>query len=208
MIVFLHKEAHFTAPLPHKAVAQPKHKQCSGTMPAQPYCAGITSMLKSDFGNKTVRNDSDIALMVQEAMEMSQKLGSDNALLAHMGARFPQPKHYSGEPDLKNFKVFVAGLLWGMSVNLLLGSSDMHTLVQLRCLGACLKGAAFEWYFQEVEHYARSTRRWTLKSALVRLQGQFMHTFTYKHMSIQFDTAQQGSGMVQDLLNKLTRAAA
>src|SRR6266481_3399059 len=51
-------------------------------------------------------------------------------------------------------------------------------------------------------------QRWTLKSTLVRLQGQFLHTLTYKHMSIQFDTAQQGSGTVQDLLNKLTRATA
>ena len=93
-------------------------------------------------------------------------------------------------------------------MNLMLGSGRTNTLVQLRYLGTCLKGNALEWYSREVEHYTRSTRGWTLESALIGLQDQFLDPLTWRHVSMQFDTAQQGSGTVQDLLNQLTKFVA
>ena len=72
----------------------------------------------------------------------------------------------------------------------------------------CLTGGTLEWYCHKVEHYARSTHEWTLESALVRLQNHFLDSLAHNNVSIQFTTAQQGSGTVQDLLNNLTKFAA
>ena len=80
--------------------------------------------------------------------------------------------------------------------------------MQLRYLGMYLTdltGDALEWYCHEVEHYARSTHKWTLESTLVRLQSHFVHLLANNNVSIQFTTAQQGSGTVKDLLNSLTK---
>ena len=153
-----------------------------GTASAQPICASATPKPRyglPNLGHETIRNNGFIALMVQEAMEMSRKLGSDNALIARIGMRLPHPEPYAGESDIEIFEVFVAGLLRWMSMNLLLGSSNTHALVQLRYLGTCLKGTAPEWYSHEVEHCSQSTCRWTLESTPVGLQNQFLHPLTY-----------------------------
>ena len=70
-----------------------------------------------------------------------------------------------------------------------------------------LTGDALEWYSHNVEHYARATHHWTLESALVGLQERFLHLLTYRHMLMQFNAAQQGSGTARDLLDRLTRFA-
>ena len=92
-------------------------------------------------------------------------------------------------------------------MNLVLGSGKANTAVQLRYLGMCLTGNALEWYSCKVEHYARATRHWTLESALVGLQEQFLHPLTYRHMLMQFNAAQQGSSTARDLLDRLTKFA-
>ena len=139
--------------------------------------------------------------MVREAIEANRDLDPNNALLARIGVRFPHPEPYAGEPDIEQFEVFVTGVLRWLSMNLNLGSGETNTLVQLRYLGTCLRGDALDWYYHEVEHYARPTRRWTLESTLVGLQDRFLHSLTWRHMSLQFDTTQQGSGTVQNPLN-------
>ena len=83
---------------------------------------------------------------------------------------FPHPEPYAGESDLKTFEIFIAGILRWLSMNLVLGSGEANTTVQLSYLGTRLTGNALEWYSRNVEHYARSTCRWTLESALVGLQ--------------------------------------
>ena len=92
-------------------------------------------------------------------------------------------------------------------MNLVLDSGKANTTVQLSYLGMHLTGNALEWYSHNVEHYARATRRWILESALVGLQKRFLHPLTYRHMLMQFNAAQQGSGTVQDLLDRLTKFA-
>ena len=119
----------------------------------------------------------------------------------------PHPEPYAGESDLETFKIFIVGILQWLSLNLVLGSGKENTAVQLRYLGMRLTGDALEWYSHNVEHYARATCHWTLESALVRLQERFLHPLTYRHMLMQFNTAQQGSGTVQDLLDRLTKFA-
>ena len=49
--------------------------------------------------------------MVQEARDASKGLSAENSILARMGAKMPPPEPYSGEPDLKRYQVFIAGLL-------------------------------------------------------------------------------------------------
>ena len=76
--------------------------------------------------------------MVREAIEANRDLDPNNTLLAHIGVKFPHPEPYVGEPDIEQFEVFVAGVLRWLSMNLMLGSGETNTLVQLRYLGTCL----------------------------------------------------------------------
>src|SRR6266481_1666203 len=47
-----------------------------------------------------------------------------------------------------------------------------------------------------------------LESMLVRLQEHFFHTLMHRHTSTSYETTRQGSGTVQDLLNRLNKFAA
>src|SRR6266481_5086519 len=78
-------------------------------------------------------------------------------------------------------------------------------MLQVKCLGTCLSGDAQEWYVHNVEHHGRAIQEWTLKSALKRLQEKFLHSLTHRHAATKFDATRQGSGTVQDLLNKLEK---
>src|SRR6266481_3095906 len=149
-----------------------------------------------------------IRLMIDEAERVQEGLGPNLDIFAHTGVKIPHPEPYSGEVDLERFEVFVAGILWWLSLNLLLGSSTNSTLVQIKYLGTCLTGDTSEWYSRNVEHYARATREWTLQSALIGLQKHFLHPLTQRHVSMQFEATRQGSGTVQDLLNSLEKLAA
>ena len=145
--------------------------------------------------------------MVHEAQAATNGLDPENNILTHAGVKIPHPEPYSGKPDLERFKVFVAGLLRWLSMNLLLGSESGSTLAQLRYLGTCLRGNALEWYSHNVEHFSCVKCDWMLKSALVRLQEHFLHMLMHRHTSTSYETTQQGSGTVQDLLNRLNKFA-
>src|SRR6266481_5167 len=47
-----------------------------------------------------------------------------------------------------------------------------------------------------------------LESMLVRLQEHFFHTLMHRHTSTSYETTRQGSGTVQDLLNRLNKFTA
>jgi len=103
--------------------------------------------------NETDEPVGPIGLMVCRAIVANQDLDPEDNLLTRAGVKIPHPEPYAGEPDLEHFEVFVAGILQWLSMNLLLGSSDKCTLVQLRFLGTRLTGDALEWYSCEVECY-------------------------------------------------------
>src|SRR6266481_8877459 len=149
-----------------------------------------------------------IELMVHEALVTTDGLDPENNILTCAGVKIPHPEPYSGEPDLERFEVFVTGLLRWLSMNLLLGSEIGSTLAQLRYLSTCLQGNALEWYSHNVEHFSHLKHDWTLESALVRLQEHFLHMLTHQHASTSYETTQQGSGTVQDLLNRLNKFTA
>ena len=143
--------------------------------------------------------------MIQEARESTECLDPDNNIFTHTGVKMPHPEPYSGEANLKRFKVFVAALLRWLSLNLLLGSDRMSTLTQVRYLGNCLKGDAQEWYVWNVKHHDRVVREWTLESALIEMQKHFLHSLTHRYASTTYETTRQGSGTVHDLLNRLNK---
>src|SRR6266481_6993803 len=59
-----------------------------------------------------------------------------------------------------------------------------------------------------MEHFSCVKCDWTLESALVRLQEHFLHTLMHQHASTNYETTRQGSGTVQDLLNRLNKFVA
>ena len=143
--------------------------------------------------------------MIWEARELTEGLDPDNNIFTHAGVKMPHPESYSGEADLEKFEVFIAALLRWFSLNLLLGSDCASTLTQVRYLGNCLKGDAQEWYVRNIEHHDRVVREWTLESALIEMQKHFLHSLTHRYTSMTYETTRQGSGTVQDLLNRLNK---
>ena len=143
--------------------------------------------------------------MIWEARELTEGLDPDNNIFTHAGVRMLHPESYSGEADLKKFEVFIAALLRWLSLNLSLDSDRASTLTQVRYLGNCLKGDAQEWYVRNIEHHNRVVHEWTLESALLEMQKHFLHSLMHRYVSMTYETTRQGSGTVQDLLNRLNK---
>ena len=143
--------------------------------------------------------------MIREARELTKGLDPDNNIFTHTGVKMPHPESYSGEADLEEFEVFVAALLQWLLLNLLLGSDRVSTLTQVRYLGNCLKGNAQELYIRNIEHHDRVVCKWTLESALTEMQKHFLHSLTHRYMSMTYETTHQGSGTVQEILNRLNK---
>ena len=72
-------------------------------------------------------------------------------------------------------------------------------------MGNCLKGNAQEWYVRNIEHHDRVVREWTLESALIEMQKHFLHLLMHRYVSTTYEITCQGSGTVQDLLNRLNK---
>ena len=85
-----------------------------------------------------------IQLMIAEAKRVQEGLGPNLDIFTCAGVKIPHPKLDLGEVDLKWFKVFIAGILQWLLLNLLLGSGVNSTLVQLKYLGTRLAGDASE----------------------------------------------------------------
>ena len=81
-------------------------------------------------------------------------------------------------------------------------TDQASTLTQVRYLGNCLKGDTWEWYIQNIEHHNRVIHEWTLESALIEMQKHILHSLTHRYASMTYETTRQGSGTVQDLLNR------
>ena len=59
------------------------------------------------------------------------------------------PETYTGGSDLKEFEVFIAGILRWLKMNSLLGPTS--TSMQVGYLGTRLTGKAQEWFYRNVE---------------------------------------------------------
>jgi hypothetical protein len=116
-------------------------------------------------------------------------------------SRHPEP--YGGSADLEKFEVFITGILRWLSMNNMLGEK-----LQLGYLGACLKDEALEWFSRNVEKPDHIIRDWTRESAVAGLQQSLLHTLTHRQASNKFESLEQDSKTVQELLNNLTKYTA
>ena len=126
-----------------------------------------------------------------------------NSVLAKAGAKIPLTAKYSGSSRPEEFEVYVASLLRWMRVNCLLGVDS--TQDQLAILGMTLEGPAQEWFVQNIERGGRSTRGWTLVTAIKRLHDRFLPTATKHEVAYKFDRVRQHGRTVHDFVNELLK---
>ena len=111
-----------------------------------------------------------------------------------------------GSSDLKEFEVFIAGILRWLKMNCLLGETSIE--MQVNYLGACLTGEAQEWFYRNVEWFDCQVCEWTLETVVQGLQRRFLHTLTHHHVSNKFDIVSQGTKTIQEVLNDQKKYAA
>ena len=87
--------------------------------------------------------------MIHVALEDNMHTDPEKSMLAKAGVKPAHLETYAGESDLKEFKVFVAGILRWLKMNNLLGPTS--TDMQVNYLGTCLTGRAQEWFYHNVE---------------------------------------------------------
>ena len=120
-----------------------------------------------------------------------------------------------GGSDLKEFEVFIAGILRWLKMNCLLGETlKMNCLLgetsiemQVDYLGIHLTGKVQEWFYRNVERFDHQVCEWTLETVAQGLQRRFLHTLTHHHVSNLFDMVSQGNKTVQEVLNNLKKYA-
>jgi hypothetical protein len=145
----------------------------------------------------------DVIATVQAALDECQDMVPGNSVLAKAGAKIPLAAKYSGSSRPEEFEVYVASLLRWMRVNCLLGVDS--TQDQLAILGMTLEGPAQEWFVQNIERGGRSTRGWTLVTAIKRLHDRFLPTATKHEVAYKFDRVRQHGRTVHDFVNELLK---
>ena len=90
-----------------------------------------------------------IAHMICAALAKGQHTDPDKSLLTRAGVKLDHPETYVGGLDLKEFEVFVAGILRWLKMNCLLGETSID--MQVDYLGTCLTGEVQEWFYRNVE---------------------------------------------------------
>ena len=87
--------------------------------------------------------------MIRAALAKGQHTDPDKSVLTQAGVKLDHPETYMGSSDLKEFEVFIAGILRWLKMNCLLGETSVD--MQVEYLGTCLTGEAQEWFYRNVE---------------------------------------------------------
>ena len=90
-----------------------------------------------------------IARMICAALAEGQHTDPDKSVLMRANVKLDHPETYAGSSDLKEFEVFIAGILRWLKMNCLLGETSIK--MQVKYLGTCLTGEAQEWFYRNVE---------------------------------------------------------
>ena len=90
-----------------------------------------------------------IAHMICAALAEGQHTDLDKSVLMQAGVKLDRPETYVGSSDLKEFEVFIAGILRWLKMNCLLGETSID--MQVDCLGTRLTGEVQEWFYRNVE---------------------------------------------------------
>ena len=144
--------------------------------------------------------------MICTALAEGQHTNPDKSVLTRASVKLDHPETYVGGSDLKEFKVFVAGILRWLKMNCLLGETSID--MQVNYLGTCLTGKVQEWFYRNVERYDYQVHDWTLETVVQGLQRRFLHTLTHHHVSNKIDMVSQGTKTIHEVLNNLMKYAA
>ena len=147
-----------------------------------------------------------IVCMIHAVLAEGQHTDPDKSVLTRASIKLDHPETYVGGSDLKEFEVFVAGILRWLKMNCLLGETSID--MQVDYLGTHLTGEVQEWFYRNVEWYDHQVCNWTLETVVQGLQRRFLHTLTHHRMSNKFDMVSQGTKTVQEVLNNLKEYAA
>ena len=90
-----------------------------------------------------------IAHMIHAALAKGQHTDTDKSVLMQAGIKLDHPETYTGSSDLKEFEVFIAGILRWLKMNCVLGETSIE--MQVDYLGTCLTGEVQEWFYRNVE---------------------------------------------------------
>ena len=159
-----------------------------------------------DHVDAPLKQYDGIARMIRAALAKGQHTDPDKSVLMWAGIKLDHPETYAGGSDLKEFKVFIAGILRWLKMKSLLGETCVE--MQVDYLGTRLTGKAQEWFYRNVERFDRQVREWTLEMVAQGLQRRFLHTLTHHHTSNKFDMVSQGTRTIQEVLNDLKKYAA
>ena len=89
--------------------------------------------------------------MIHTALAEGQHTDPDKSVLTRAGVNLDHPETYAGGSDLKEFEVFVAGILRWLKMNCLLGETSID--MQVDYLGTHLTGKVQEWFYRNVDFY-------------------------------------------------------
>ena len=87
--------------------------------------------------------------MIHAMLAEGQHTYPDKSVLIRASVKLDHPETYMGGSDLKEFEVFIAGILRWLKTNCLLG--EARTDMQVDYLGTHLTGEMQEWFYRNVE---------------------------------------------------------
>ena len=122
-------------------------------------------------------NRDPITHMIWTTLNDNRDMNLEDSIIVKMKLNISSPEEYSGSSDLKVYKTFVAGILWWLKMNSLLGTK--HAAFQVECLGTRLKSNTLEWYTRNVKRHDRPIETWSLESIFEGLQKCFLITLMH-----------------------------
>ena len=102
-----------------------------------------------NYVNAPLEQYNGIACMIHAVLAERQHTDPEKSVLTRASVKLDHPETYVGSSDLKEFEVFVAGILRWLKMNCLLGETSID--MQVDYLGTCLTGEVQEWFYRNVE---------------------------------------------------------
>ena len=113
------------------------------------YCR--RSVALTDYVDVPLEQCNGIAHMICAVLTKGQHTDPDKSVLTRAGVKLDHQETYAGGSDLKEFEVFVAGILRWLKMNCLLGETSID--MQVDYLGTRLTGKVQEWFYRNVEWF-------------------------------------------------------
>ena len=130
-----------------------------------------------DHVNVPSEQYNGIVHMICTMLAEGKHIDPDKSVLIRASIKLDHLDTYAGGSDLKEFEVFIAGILRWLKMNCLLGETS--TDMQVDYLGTHLTGEVQEWFYRNVEQYDCQVHIWTLETVVQGLQKIFLHTLAH-----------------------------